>query len=145
MKKIFCLILLAALLCSCDTNGNDASTSAAPVSANSIYVISPYKYHGTWVFDDPRVGLDREPFVAGIPEMIDKLVKDIPNAEEGFRLLFSASPFPGHAIKLVRKRKERGGNWYFCEEYNSEGWLCPALFKYFNKAPKELYAKAEQK
>jgi hypothetical protein len=26
-----------------------------------------------------------------------------------------------------------------------EGWLCPALFKYFDKAPAELYAKAESK
>jgi len=24
-----------------------------------------------------------------------------------------------------------------------EGWLCPALFKYFEKAPKEIYVKAE--
>jgi hypothetical protein len=24
-----------------------------------------------------------------------------------------------------------------------EGWLCPALFKYFPEAPKKLYAKAE--
>jgi hypothetical protein len=24
-----------------------------------------------------------------------------------------------------------------------EGWLCPALFKYFEKAPKEIYIKAE--
>jgi hypothetical protein len=24
-----------------------------------------------------------------------------------------------------------------------EGWLCPALLKYFDHAPKELYAKAE--
>jgi hypothetical protein len=26
-----------------------------------------------------------------------------------------------------------------------EGWLCPALFKYFEVAPKEIYAKAEAK
>jgi hypothetical protein len=24
-----------------------------------------------------------------------------------------------------------------------EGWLCPALFKYFEAAPKDLYVKAE--
>jgi hypothetical protein len=24
-----------------------------------------------------------------------------------------------------------------------EGWLCPALFKYFESAPKTLYAKAQ--
>jgi hypothetical protein len=24
-----------------------------------------------------------------------------------------------------------------------EGWLCPALFRYFDEAPAELYVKAE--
>jgi hypothetical protein len=24
-----------------------------------------------------------------------------------------------------------------------EGWLCPALFKYFESAPRELYGRAE--
>jgi hypothetical protein len=38
-----------------------------------------------------------------------------------------------------------GGNWYFCEQLGFEGWLCPALFKYFDKAPPELYGKAEPK
>lgn len=145
MKKYFCLMFLVSLLCSCGTNGQDISTSNTKASANSIFVISPYKYQGTWVFDDPRVGLVQEPFVAGIPEMMDRLVKDIPNADKGFRLLFSVSPFPGYTIELVWKREERGGNWYFCKEYDSEGWLCPALFKYFDKAPKKMYAKAEKK
>ena len=27
--------------------------------------------------------------------------------------------------------------------YNLEGWLCPALFKYFDKAPPELYGRAD--
>jgi hypothetical protein len=40
------------------------------------------------VFDDPAVGLKAEPFVSGIPEMIDALVQDIPQADRGFRLLF---------------------------------------------------------
>ena len=30
---------------------------------NTIGVIAPYKYEGMWVFDDPAVGLVREPFV----------------------------------------------------------------------------------
>jgi hypothetical protein len=32
---------------------------------NAINVISPYKHHGMWVFDDARVGLVQEPFVSG--------------------------------------------------------------------------------
>jgi len=31
-----------------------------------------------------------------------------------------------------------GGNWYFCPQLNMEGWLCPALFRYFGEAPKRL-------
>jgi hypothetical protein len=112
---------------------------------NSINLIVPYRHEGMWVFDDPRVGLDKEPFVSGADTMIDILVSEIPNAAGGFRLLFSASPFPGHTAKLQWRREEYGGNWYFSTDYNKEGWLCPALFKYFNKAPQEIYVKAEPK
>ena len=48
---------------------------------NLLFVIAPYKYEGMWVFDDPAVGLSKEPFIAGIDMMIDKVVADIPNAE----------------------------------------------------------------
>ena len=112
---------------------------------NSLFVIAPYRYEGMWVFDDARVGLLREPFVSGIDEMIDRLVAEVPNAAKGFRLIFSPTAFPGHQAKLDWRRSEYGGNWYWCEQYGVEGWLCPALFKYFDKAPAELYARAEPK
>jgi hypothetical protein len=112
---------------------------------NALGVIAPYKYEGLWVFDDPDVGLHREPFVAGIDKMIDQLVASIPNAAKGFRLLFSAKPFPGHTVKLEWRREESGGNWYYCPQFGIEGWLCPALFRYFDKAPAELYARADPK
>ena len=112
---------------------------------NSIRIIIPYRYEGMWVFDDPAVNLVREPFVAGIDTIIDRLVADIPGAEQGFRLLFSATPFPGHNIRLEWRREEMGGNWYYCPQFDMEGWLCPALFKYFDEAPNELYGKAEAK
>jgi hypothetical protein len=118
--------------------------------SNAILVISPYRAHGTWVFDDPAVGLVQEPFVSGVPEMIDRLVQDIPGAERGFRLLFSAGPFPGYQAKFTRVRQgEYGGTWYRFETPEDtdapamEGWLCPALFKYFDTAPDMLYARAE--
>ena len=112
---------------------------------NSLLVIKPNWYEGTWVFDDPAVGLVREPFVSGIPEMIDLLVKDIPNARRGFRLLFSATPFPGHQAQFHRDRSEIGGTWYRTSPPlpAMEGWLCPALFRYFTEAPPVIYAKAE--
>jgi hypothetical protein len=113
--------------------------------ANALMVIAPYKYAGTWVIDDPAVGLNREPFVSGIPEMIDEMVRDIPDADKGFRLLFSAQPFPGRTHKLIWRRGDETGNWYYCEQYDKEGWLCPGLFRYYQKAPQEIYAKAEKR
>ena len=112
---------------------------------NSIMVLMPYRYGGTWVFDDPAVGLRKEPFIAGIPEIIDEMVKDIPDAEQGFRLLFSRQPFPGYTLKLTWRRGGKTGNWYYCEQYDKEGWLCSALFKYYREAPKEIFVKAENK
>ena len=38
---------------------------SAGVRMNAINVISPYRHHGMWVFDDARVGLVQEPFVSG--------------------------------------------------------------------------------
>ena len=113
--------------------------------ANSIMVIAPYRFNGTWVFDDPRAGLVREPFVGGIPELIDTLVADIPNADKGFRLTFSAREFPGYQRKLTWVRGDSSGNWYRLDGTSKEGWLCPALFKYYREAPKELYVKADPK
>lgn len=112
---------------------------------NAIGIISPYKHMGMWVFDDARVGLNKEPFVAGIPEIIDFMVKDIPGADKGFNMIFSAQKFPGYTITLIWNREDCGGNWYYCNETTSEGWFCPALYKYFAVAPKILYGKALKK
>ena len=110
---------------------------------NSLFVITPYKYEGMWVFDDPRVGLSREPFIAGIDTMIDKMVAGIPDAEKGVRAVFSATAFPGYTEKLEWRREETGGNWYYNDRLKLEGWLCPALFKYFPKAPPTIFVKIE--
>lgn len=107
-------------------------------------VIFPYRDQYTWVFDDKSVGLVREPFVLGIPEMIDILVQDIPDADKGFRLLFAANPFPGYQAELLQRREEHSGYWYRWELKNREGWLCPAMFKYFSSAPPKIYCKAEK-
>lgn len=106
-------------------------------------VIAPYRYHETWVFDDASKDLVREPFVAGVPEMIDKLTAEVPHADKGFRLIFSAAPFPGAQVQLDWVREETGGHWYRSNLTDGEGWLCPALFKYFDEAPPKIFAKAE--
>ncbi len=110
---------------------------------NAIMMIAPYWYVGTWVFDDQAVGLLREPFVEGVPEMIDELVGDIPDARNGFRLTFSERPFPSAQVELTWVREEVAGNWYRSSLSDKEGWLCPALFKYFDAAPKKIWARAD--
>ena len=106
---------------------------------NSINVIAPYRHHGMWVFDDERVGLSQEPFVAGADTMIDRVVAGIPDAENGFVMAFSATPFPGHQYRLDWRREDSGGNVYYSAELDMEGWLCPALLRYFSEAPKRIY------
>ena len=112
---------------------------------NAINIIAPYKWHGMWVFDDPRVGLVQEPFVAGADTIIDRVVADIPDAEHGFTLIFSTTPFPGHQHRLDWRREESGGNVYYAEQLGLEGWLCPALLKYFTEAPKQLFVQTKSR
>src|SRR5690349_7077115 len=109
------------------------NADATELYMNAINLIAPYRFEGMWVFDDPRVGLNKEPFVSGADLMIDALVADISNAQKGFGLLFSATPFPGYKAKLEWRREEYGGNWYFSPDFKMEGWLCPALLKYFDR------------
>jgi len=111
--------------------------------SNAIRIIAPYRYSGTWVFDDPDVDLVREPFVMGVPAMIDMLLADVVGEVDRFRLLFSERPFPGYQMELLRDREEIEGRWYRLAEPEMEGWLCPALFKYFDEAPERIYVKAE--
>lgn len=112
---------------------------------NSLFAIAPYKFGEFWVFDDSAVGLRQEPFVAGADRIIDILVADISDAASGFKLVFSPQPFPGFTARFDLGRPECNGNWYSWVERGIEGWLCPALFKYFEAAPKEIYVKASPK
>ena len=113
--------------------------------ANAINVIYPYKHEGMWVFDDENVGLDKEPFVEGADAMIDLVLdkKGLHNPEAGFRLIFSAGEFPRYDVRFDWLREGEGGYWYTSEEFQMEGWLCPALLKYFYEAPKNIYARFE--
>jgi predicted TIM-barrel fold metal-dependent hydrolase len=83
--------------------------------------------------DDPAVGdviagWKQTPGAVGIRIMMTKESKRGPNA------------FPGHQYRLDWRRAEGGGNWYYSADLDMEGWLCPALFRYFSDAPMSLYA-----
>jgi hypothetical protein len=110
---------------------------------NEINVIAPYKYLGLWVFDDPKVGLVQEPFVGGADTILDNLVSHIPNADKGFAMVFSAKPFPGHQYRFEWLRPEGSGNIYHSADLNLEGWLCPALLRYFDGPPQELFVQVK--
>lgn len=110
---------------------------------NSINIIKPYKYLDMWVFDDEKVGLLQEPFVSGADTLIDKATKSIPNAENEFILIFSKDYFPDTDLCLEWQGSDNAGNWYYSKEFDTGGWLCPALFKYFTDAPKNLYIKVK--
>ena len=114
---------------------------------NAIMAIYPYKDSGLWVFDDERAGLDKEPFISGADTLIERALEafGIPDGEKGFRLVFSAGEFPGYNLELRWVREGEGGNWYRSEEFDMDGWLCPALFKYFETPPKRIFAKFEKK
>ena len=93
--------------------------------------------------------------------MISRLLKSkgIPNAERGFSLSFSDHPFD-HDVKLTwmpsaQAAKATGyplsslpavGNWYTGDVAGEKmvAWLCPALYEYFEAAPKRIFVKAEK-
>ena len=110
---------------------------------NSLFVIAPYKHLDMWVFDDGARGLVHEPFVAGADSLIDLATEGFDSPEQGFRMVFSAGEFPGATIKLEWRRPELSGNTYYCEAFGQEAWLCPALLKYFDGPPAEIFVKVE--
>jgi hypothetical protein len=112
---------------------------------NAINIILPYKWGATWVFDDPRVGLDKEPFVAGVPEMIDILLEQKGmKGVDRFRLTFSAYEFPGYDEKIdMQSGQVEQGTYYESHTFGRIGWLCPALARYFDQSPQQIYVKFE--
>lgn len=109
------------------------------MKTNSLRTIHPYRTQGgVWCFDDAQTGLEREPFVGAVNDLLDHFTAHIPGADAGVTCLFSADPFPGWALCLDWVGEFFSGNTYRCGEV--EGWLCPALLRYFPAAPKQIYA-----
>jgi hypothetical protein len=99
----------------------------------------------TWVYDDSEVGVFGEPFVLGADTMLTQLrALQVGARREPFRIVFSASPFPG-AFEAMRLNEEDGGVWYQAELGGQvlRGWLCGHFFDYFATAPDVVYVKAE--
>lgn len=115
---------------------------------NSIMVLKPYRWEGMWVFDDDKTGLVREPFVSGVPEILESLLEKqgipLEIAAKGFRPIFSAAAFPGRHFSARRIGDEGGDAWYEESVSKARGWLCTALLKYFPIAPDNLYVRVER-
>lgn len=121
---------------------------------NAMYVIEIYRHATTWCFTDNVRGLVHEPFVLGIPEIIDKVLEDNNIVSDQPKILFSAKPFPKHQGYLHYKKFEDGGVWYTLfstvneeKKYINEnltGWLCPATLKYFPVHPEYIYFKLDK-
>ena len=95
-----------------------------------------YRIPGAWAFDDESRGLLREPFVMGIESIIDTIVGD--ESQNEVEVIFSDRAFPGEDIRMLEFiRPEEGGARYSYGKM--EGWLCPALFKYFETAPEKIF------
>jgi len=112
---------------------------------NVINVIEPYWHLEMWVFDDPRVGLSAEPFVGGADAMIERATANIPDARRGFVMVFSRVSFPGCQFRLEWRREDGAGNVYYSPDLDLEGWLCPALLRYFETRPSEIFVQVRAK
>lgn len=76
------------------------------------FTIYPYK-DGEWIFDDETVGLIRERFVRGAPELIEDLMADLDRPEDCFRLdsppcRSTAGPW---SLLASNSKEERLGTW----------------------------------
>jgi hypothetical protein len=45
--------------------------------------------------------------------------------------------------RLEWRRPDRSGNVYFSPDLNLEGWLCPALLRYFESPPTEIFVQVK--
>ena len=109
---------------------------------NSIMVIRPYLLGQQWVFDDVGRGLQAEALIAGMDTMLTQTVAQLGLTPGQFAIRFSAQEFPGYQQRLEWVEAGMGGNWYHSPEYGLDGWLCPALYKYFAGAPQVIYLEA---
>jgi hypothetical protein len=111
-----------------------------PPMTNALYTIRPYRMGSVRAFDDPARGLQAEPLVAGMPEMINRVMTLQRLEGDHVTIVFSDRPFPG-ALHLTKTRPEDAGAWYrLSEPFEAEGWLCPAMLRYFPEHPQDVYA-----
>ena len=104
---------------------------------NCIFVIKPYKWEGMW--DSTTLTWASSKNLRRRCGHDDRrATSHIPNATR------ASWPSSRPATSPMRKscwwaREEGGGNVYRWAEKGMEGWLCPALLRYFTEPPEKLY------
>lgn len=123
--------------------------------SNALFTIEIYRHAGTWCFSDEQRELLHEPFVLGIPEIINKVIKDKYDCVKNisYRVTFSSNPFPSCVFYLLQHEPECNGYWYSLQKANDLvkhkdktlcGWLCPATLKFFPFFPPEIFIGIEE-
>jgi|19_taG_2_1085344.scaffolds.fasta_scaffold108443_1 hypothetical protein len=111
---------------------------------NSVSTISPYKKVGMWMYDDDKLNIKEELFIAGADIFLDIVSK----GENSCKIIFSDLPFPDYDYSLIRESKIGGGynyNVFYKEDTEKliTAWLCDVTTRYFNgKHPEALFVKA---
>ncbi len=120
-------------------------------SANAVNQLNVYWTGHTWAFDDARVGLVAEPFVAGA----ELIISDAIEREHGFLVLekakengiiitFSETPLPhleGEVRVVLEKHFIEFEHGMYVDTYSDrKGWLCPATLHYFKDYPERIFA-----
>ena len=160
------IMRLARMVDAIKSNNNNDNVEPKQSNQNQIRSIEPYMCHGEWAFDDDTTGLVQEPFVCGMSEILDFCLEDSgidpEEVEGGFRLTFSKDKWPDSTHSLTWLGASEGGNDYELDSecrnltiHNSDrhydvpegmkGWLCPALYHYFDDAPEKIYLSVARK
>jgi len=127
-----------------------------------VHTIRPFKQNGRWVFQKDNRTWDMapaqltdvslSPIVVGADRMIltGCALKNIPNPENGFLVLFSEEWFPGCDVKMTLKENKYDGWLYDVTSENLQGimpgqgaWLCPYMTMFYAEPPKTIFLKME--
>jgi len=120
-------------------------------TANAVNQLEVYWTGATWAFDDARVGLVAEPFVAGAEMIISDAIERehghlvLKKAKEnGIVITFSKNLLPyveDEASVILQEQFDKFGHGMYIDNFTGRvGWLCPATLHYFKDYPEYIYA-----
>ena len=116
---------------------------------NNVNYIYSYVHNGAWVFDDESRELDKEPFVEGADLLLDAMSgRDKSEYIDRCAFYFAETPLPNWDVQLKMHGHDGYDGTYYKVDFpeknvKNEGpiWLCPALLKFFDKSPQNIYVK----